>query len=219
MTQPLPNDILQNILSHLDVHTLAIASCVSKKFQFIAEKVARTRVHKAVRRALQQNADVVAGHAVYCINDVTGEISNQSLLSKDSCLSHEESQYLAKCFYDTEINLKAKLRGLKLAAFPEYFTVVKEDSFLSKKPRRGIDERILDKNADFEDLSPPKEVLSFISLLAQRRQMPGDNEPPAVRQSYIMSQCGNIFVITRCTKRHAMRHLNSITCNLAETIW
>merc|ERR1719219_1582332 len=113
---------------------------------------------------------VIAGVAVYCVNDVNGELGPQPLLSSDVGLSNEEITYLCKCFYNTEINLKAKLRGLRLESFQRYFTVLKEDSFLSKKKRRGQAERIILKNTDFEDHSPAKEVLSFISLIEQHTQ-------------------------------------------------
>lgn len=224
----LPDDVLQNIFKFLDVHMLAVVSTVSRRFRMNSNIATAKRFKGIGQKQGLYNNKTVAAHAAYCIDDISGALSVRSIhiASRDNeiQLSSEEIQGLANCFYDTETNLKAKLRGIKFHNFSGYFTVLKEDSFLSKKSRRGPDERIFWKNADFEDMSPPKEVLSFMNIIEQQKIQQGDDRVPFAgppRNSYAICQCGSIFVITRCQQRgpHAMRALNMITTNIAEQMW
>merc|ERR1711976_136243 len=204
-----PSEILHQVLSLLDTPSIITSASVSKHWNFLATKVLQHRTQKIVNKFKTSNLN---GHVIYGINPLNGQLSKTPLSEENLNLSHEEIIKMKSILYDNESNIRAKLRGIRISSYNNHFTILKEDSFMSKKPRMFDD-----KNRGFRDFSKPKELFHYVTLIEQHREE-DEFRSSRVRQSFAVSQCGNILVIGRCEQRHGLRFLNSITCNIAEAL-
>merc|ERR1712071_666381 len=164
----------------------------------------------------------MSGFAIYRVNSITGKLSENALTEDKIGVSREELSKMNSILFDYESSIRAKLRGvriesyssssLRIESYSSYFTLLKEDSFMSKK---ATSTRL---NANYVDFSPSKEILTTVTLIQQHQQNDEFRDGSEVRQSFAISQCGNIVVFGRCEHRRGLRSLNSITCNIAESL-
>merc|ERR1712110_1357358 len=171
---------------------------------------------------------IVEGYAIYCVNDTTGELAVNALDDFEIGLTHEELKSINSVLFDNEANIRAKLRGIKIDTYDSHFTVLREEAFMSKKRRtteteNSSENRPYASYIKYIDKSPNKEIISTMTLVEQAkttddsdRQREANNDYTGrPRQVFSVAQCGNIFVVTRCTKIHGLHMLSSVSCNIA----
>jgi len=155
----------------------------------------------------------MSGFAIYGVNSITGKLSENALLEDKIEVSREELSKMNSILFDYESSIRAKLRGVRIESYSSYFTLLKEDSFMSKKVTSKTP-----LEADYVDFSPSKEILTTVTLIQQHNQNDEFRDSPEVRQSFAISQCGNVVVFGRCEHRRGLRSLNSTNCNIAENL-
>ena len=204
-----PTEVLPQILTKLDTSSLTNFKKVNKYWNYAISRELQNRSHTIVKKFKNIN---MSGFAIYGVNNVTGELSDNALAEDKIGVSHEELSKMNSILFDYESSIRAKLRGVRIESYSSYFTLLKEDSFMSKKATStGL-------KADYVDFSPSKEILTTVTLIQQHKQNDEFRESTEVRQSFAISQCGSIVVFGRCEYRRGLRSLNSITCNIAENL-
>ena len=133
MTETLfPSESLHDILSNLDTNSLINCQIVNKQWYHMASRELQQRSHKIVGKFKN---NFLSGYAVYAINPITGEISQKSIAEENTGLNYEELCRMSSILFDNESNIRAKLRGVYMDSYQNYFTILKQDSFMSKKNR------------------------------------------------------------------------------------
>jgi len=151
--------------------------------------------------------------------------TNRDLLTGLS-ISVNELDDLKNIIFSEQHNLNAKMRGVCIQE--RWYTVVKEDQeFSRKKPHfikthNSVTNKIPSpKNTIntyqrklYQDNSRPFEILSYIGLVSQKRDLNG------MKEQICISTCGNTLCILRGQSHNAglVRNLLCFGCSLVECI-
>ena len=204
-----PTEVLPQILTKLDISSLTKCKTVNKYWNYAVSRELQNMGQNIVKKFKNIN---MSGFAIYRVNSITGKLSENALTEDKIGVSREELSKMNSILFDYESSIRAKLRGVRIESYSSYFTLLKEDSFMSKKATSA---RL---NANYVDFSPSKEILTTVTLIQQHQQNDEFRDSSEVRQSFAISQCGNIVVFGRCIGYSGLMSLPSITCNIAENL-